>query len=547
MAQDPIDPVVALLLRSPLSPAQRRAASEAFTSSRDEDELQARMEAMKLPKAVRAGLWDLKYDAPKQPPPPQTESALSRFVSSAAPGLNPIPMVKGVWNALPIPQALGGAGVIDGPVNTAKAILSSANDQRMKADEEFDRGNVGKGFAHSVAAAIPVAGPWGAETGERMQDQLSADDWAGAAGTLTGAALPMAVTEGVMRMRGGKVPAAVKGDALEREAVQQVAQRVLAPKDRKYQAMAQDAAKELLKRGVQGDRTAIQQWADDLIADAGSRIDDVIDQYAPTDTLKTKPVVDTLDQVLKSMEFDTPAPPKNPLQGVVTNASGQPVRLPGPAAPGPQVNPVLRGIYDAIKTQRDFVAQRGATMTFEDMRRLRQQLDGIGQTAAARAKMAGDLSLEPVERATKEAGNALRAQIAAERPELAAPNADMHLGLAVRDILDPVKGRPAAPPSVTTGATGGMHATGAIIGGMMPGPLKPLAAWIGSVAIPAMREAEVSPANQLRLAQDKYNLAQALKAGQTGRALSILRVIGSYVPTLSGQVGRITEPQTGTR
>ena len=552
MAQDP---VVSLLLKSPLTPAQRRAASEAFTGSANEDELVTKMEGLKLPKQVMADLWDLKVANPSQPisePKGPEGSALGRFASNLGEQINPVTMVKGVWNTLPIPQAMGGQGIIEGPYNAAAGILGAANEQRLKAHEEMDKGNYGQMAARSVAAAIPILGPAAAAAGE----QIGSGDIEGGLGKSVGIVGPMLLAFGALK---GKSTAqtAAKAGALEREAVQQVAQKVLAPKDRKYQPMAQDAAKELLKRGVQGDRVAIQQWADDLINDAASRIDEVIDRYPETQTLKTRPVLDMLDDTLKSMEFDTAPPAKNPMQGVVTNAQGQPARLAGKAAPSapprgghghaapqnPRVNPVLQAEYDAIKAQRDFIAQRGDDMTFADMRRLRQSLDRVGQTAKARAKAAGDMSLDVMERATSEAGNAVRRQIAAERPELAGPNADMHLGIAVRDILDPVKGRPAAPPSSPHGVTGGYHATAALIGSGLsnvPG-LKAIGAYVASEVLPKLREAQVSPANQLRLANDKFKLAQSLKAGKVSTAQSILRNMSMYIPGLTG-IGRITEP-----
>jgi len=499
MAQDP---VVSLLLRSPLSPDQRRAASEAFTGSADEDELATKMEALKLPRAVMANLWDLKVAHPPQPISDQSQgpqgSGVGRFFSNLGEQINPVTIAKGLANT-----ALH-------PIDTGVGILKAANEQRLKAHEELDKGHYGQMAARSVAAAIPILGPAAAEAGE----QIGSGDIAGGLGKATGIVGPM-VAAGAMR----KAPAknAIKADALEREAVQQVAQKVLAPKDRKYQPLAQTASKELLKRGVQGDRVAIQQWADDLISDAGSRIDDVIDTYPESQTLKTKPVVDELSKAIDALEF--------------TGTKGK------------QVNPQFKDLHGSLAEMRAFVAERGDDMTFADMRRLRAQLDTASRESGAFAKAKGDRSLSAAEGATFDTANALRRQIAAERPELAGPNADMHLGIAVRDILDPVKGRPAQPPSATTGATGGLHTTAAILGSNITNipVLKPIATYVAMEVIPKMREAQVSPANQLRLAQDKFKLAQALKAGQAGKAQGILRTIGSYVPALSG-IGRITEP-----
>lgn len=515
MAENPnqANPVVSLLLKSPLTPAQRRSASEAFSSAANEDDLVTRMESLKLPKNVMADLWDLKAATPAQTDTPQGPqgSALGRFASNAGEMLNPVTMAKGLWNAAPIPQALGGSGVIEGPLNAATGILSAANDQRVKAHEAMDRGDYGEMAARSVAAAIPIVGPLAAEAGE----QIASGDVAGGLGKATGILAPMAL--GMMRQSPAKN--AVKADALRREAEGIVSDRVLAPGNPKFKVAAQKAAPELLKRGVEGERIAIQQWADDLIGSADQQIDDLATKHA-ADRLPTGPTLKTLDTAMQQMTFDGPK--------------------------GPQVNPAFQSAYDELAKQRQFVADRGADMSLADMRRLRQSLDALSKRAGAFSKASGDLGLSAVEDAVLETGNALRDQIATSRPEFAGPNADMHLGLSVRDILNPAKGRPKTG-SVTTGATGGMHTTGAIIGASAAKVLdkvplmQPIAAYVASEVIPKIREAQVSPQNQLRLAQDKFKLAEALKAGKPSVAQSVLRNMSMYVPGLSG-VGRITEP-----
>lgn len=499
------DPVVSLLLKAPLTPSQRRAASEAFTSSANEDDLQTKMETMKLPRAVMADLWDLKY---AQPPQPTGEvsapegSALGRFASNLGEQINPVTIVKGLANA-----AMH-------PIDTGAGILHAANEQRLKAHDEFEKGNYGQMAARSVAAAIPILGPAAAEAGE----QIGSGDIAGGLGKAAGILGPM-LAVGALR----KSPAtnAVKADALEREAVQQVAQNVLAPKDRKYQPGAQKVAPELLKRGVEGDRTALAQYAEDLIADAQNRIDDVIQSYPASQTLSTGPVVGELTSAMDRLMFDGPT--------------------------GPTVNPAFQQLHGELAKLKTFVEGRGPQMSFEDMRRLRAQLDRVSSEAGSFAKAAGDRGLSAAHEATMDTANAIRRQIAAERPDLAGPNADMHLGLTLKDILDPVKGRPAAPPSATTGATGGLHATGALIGSMLDvGPLRPLAAYVASKVIPALREAQVSPQNQLRLANDKFKLAQALKAGKVSTAQKVLLNMSMYIPGFSG-IGRITEPSGASK
>lgn len=515
---DQPNPVVALLLKAPLTPAQRRSASEAFSASANEDDLVTRMESLKLPRNVMADLWDLKSATPTQVETPQGPqgSAVERFALNAGQGLANI--ATGLWDSLPIPQSLGGAGVVQGPLNAVTGVLSASNDQRQKAHEALDRGNYGEMAARSLAAALPGIGPEVADIG----DQAASGDVAGALGRFaTTVALPLGVTKAMGRSTAAK---ATKADALRREAEGMVADRVLAPGNPKFRTPAQRVAPELLKRGVQGDRIAIQQWADDLISGADQQINDLATKHG-ADRLPTGPTLQTLDDAMSKMTFDGPK--------------------------GPQVNPAFHSAYDELAKQRQFVADRGADMSLSDMRRLRQSLDALSKRAGAFSKASGDLSLSAVEDAVLETGNALRDQIASSRPEFSGPNADMHLGLTVRDILDPAKGRPKTG-SVTTGATGGMHTTGAIIGASAAKVLdkvplmQPIAAYVASEVIPKIREAQVSPQNQLRLAQDKFKLAEALKGGKPSIAQSVIRNMSMYVPGLSG-VGRITEPSRASQ
>jgi hypothetical protein len=162
MPQDPIDPVVALLVKSPLTSAQRRAASEAFTSSANADDLQARMVALDLPKSIRADLWDLKETAPngytgsREAPPDFRagfNSSLGRFGSNAGEMLAAIPT--------------GLAKAALDPINTGVSMLQQSADQGSKAKDAYGQGRYWDAAGQALGA-IPVIGPGAAEAGEQM-------------------------------------------------------------------------------------------------------------------------------------------------------------------------------------------------------------------------------------------------------------------------------------------------------------------------------------------------------------------------------------------
>lgn len=263
------------------------------------------------------------------------------------------------------------------------------------------------------------------------------------------------------------------------------------------------------------------QQAQGLIDDASMKIDEVVDSYPEGQGLPTAPVVAKLDEALKAMTF-----------------AGDKV----------EINPALVETAYKLREMRDFIQRRGETMSFADMRRLRQQLDAASAEAGVFAKAKGDPSLASAGRVSSETANSLRQQIAAERPGLSAPNADMHLGITLQEILDPLKGRPKTQVA-QTGVTGGLSTAGAIVGSgvsKIPG-MQAVGALIMSDLLPRLKNAQLSPENQLRLAQDKYRLAEALRSGQVRPAQRIIQEIRAYVPGLTTGPASQSRPQGATR
>jgi hypothetical protein len=504
-----VDPLEALLKRSPVTDAHRSQLWDLFESSPTTDDLTTKLEALAVPREVKAKLWELK--AQETAPVPKEIGMLDAQGKPlndgsffAAPSVDAAvrfatPIVK-----MPVDIAKGAYGLVTSPIDTTRGIVQAQKGQYDKAKQAEAEGRWSEMAAYSVAAAVPFVGPAVTDAGET----IASGDVAGGLGKATALVAPAVAARAYSARR---APNPVKADRLTREATDTVSGRVLAPGNAKYKAPAQKVAPEILKRGVQGDRVAVAQWADDLISDAQVRIDQVIDSYPDTATLATKPVVSSLDDAMKTMTF------------------------------GGEVNPALSAAFNELKTLRDFIAGRGDQMSFADMRRLRQQLDGVADRAGKFSKASGDTSVGAAADAAFEASSALRRQIASQRPELAVPNADMHLGITVRDILDPAKGRPKTP-SVTTGATGGLHTTGAIIGSVASHiPIvRALAAFVASDLIPRIKNAQVSPQHQLRLAQKQYQLAEALRTGQIGPAKQAILGMTPYVPGVADGLSKVT-------
>lgn len=100
-------------------------------------------------------------------------SALGRFASGAGEMLNPVTMVKGLYQA------------VTNPIDTAVGIYDQQGQQFDKAVQSAREGRYSEMVGHGAAAFVPVVGPLAADIGE----QAGRGDVAGAAGRLAGGAL----------------------------------------------------------------------------------------------------------------------------------------------------------------------------------------------------------------------------------------------------------------------------------------------------------------------------------------------------------------------
>ncbi len=134
--------------------------------------------------------------------PPQT--VMHGLATAVEPAWN---AVKSLASALPIPEAVGGSGIIGGPKKLLKGLAQAQWNEYMKSKEAGDKGRVGEVIAHAAAAALPVVGPWAANYAEQVGNELGTGDYVGAAGTTLGNAALLAapkVVEGASKLaRGG--------------------------------------------------------------------------------------------------------------------------------------------------------------------------------------------------------------------------------------------------------------------------------------------------------------------------------------------------------
>lgn len=521
------DPVKAFLDSLNTSNRVRKAAWDAVYDSADSNDLQRRLASLPFSDQVRSQLWELKFGSGEVPevaaqaaPAATTEqpSAASRFFSNAGEMLNPATAVKGVWNALPIPQALGGAGVIEGPANTGKAIWNAQSEQFGKAADDFSQGRYLEMLGHGAAGVLPLIGPAAATAGE----QIAQGDVAGGLGKATGIIAPVGVA-GAMRGRVAAKNAKGVPATLERQAANQVAQQVLAPGNVAFKGKAQQVAPEVLRRGMKGGREELAAAAEEGQAVAAQSIDDAIAAGGGGQSgVYIDPVIAPLKRKIDSLTVNG-----RPIPGAEGRIAGLQARI-------DYLEQVARQRQGLVRHGQPFSNPKA--LSFDDLRKIRDEQYRIANEAKAYERR-GNPILSDEGFAAAETGSAVRSEFARLSPELAQANADYTFFKTLGDVLDPAQGRPkVSAPS--QGVTGGAATSGAAVGALV----SPKAAFVLGVVRPWIKRMQSEPAWQLADAQSKMRLAQAIRDGDVSTAQKIMVRIGEGVVA-----GQATNPSESRR
>lgn len=425
-------------------------------------------------------------------PEPVTGSAVGRFVSNAAEMLNPITMATGAYQA------------VRHPLETVANVAGQMGQQWQQAGTAAREGRPTEAVARAVAGSVPLVGPMVAQIGE----QAGEGDIAGAAGKLTGLAVPFAAERALSARAASR--AASKAPILEQQAIDQVAQKVLAPGAPAWRGRAQAIAPEILKRGYKGGRDELRQIAEEVMDDAANRIDARI-------------------QATGGVTAQVP---------IAEYESGINARITGlkDSAGHPLSDQAAKRIQALEKRKYQIRALGGkrGTVQFEDFRKLRDEDYRIANEARAYER-AGNPALADEGWAARENGGIIRELFARRDPETAAANADYTFGKTLHDILDPAIGRPKSMKP-TEGVTGGARTTGAVVGHLAGSKA---VTFVSSVVIPWVRERMADSSWQLADAHAKMKLADAMKRGDIGGMQSWMVRIGK-----AGQATRPNAPQT---
>lgn len=493
MASDP----VADFLRSLNTSDRVRAAAWDAVYAPDDADAQARLQALPFSDDMRAQLWDLRMGGtlsgtPQAPKPASAEDfmdpavapeggAVGRFASGVGRILNPITIAKGLGHA------------VVHPIDTAAGLVGSQLDQfRQAAQAQTPVEAIG----HAAAGALPLVGPVAAAAGER----IAAGDVAGGLGEAAGLVAPFAASGAV---RAGVARRARRGDPaiLERQAANQVSQRVLAPGNVAFKGRAESVATEVLRRGMRGSREELAQAADEGMAQAGADIDAAVTAGGGRASgVVVDPIIAQLRHKIADLSVNG-----QPIAGAEGRVAGLRQRIDFLERTSRRARPA-----NAPPSSPRF------EMSFDDLRRIRDEQYRLADEAKAYRRM-GNPALSDEGFAAAETGGAIRQEFARLSPDLAKANADYTFFKTLGDVLDPAQGRPKAT-APSQGITGGAATTGAVVGNLV----SPKVAFVLGVVRPWIQKMRSEPAWQLADAHSKMRLAEAIRNGDVPAAQRLM-------------------------
>lgn len=536
-----IDPLEALLKRSPLAGAQRAELWDLYESSGTADDLAAKLETYGVPQQVKAQLWTLKSQetapVPSEVGPQAPQGgAVGRFLSNAGEMINPVSIVTGAYNA------------IRHPVDTGKAILQQSGEQLSKAGRAYDEGRTWEAAGHALGA-VPVIGPIAAEAGE----QIAAGDVAGGLGKAAGMLVPFGAAEGLARVGVKGVPKRVAG-ALEQGAAERVAD-VMRPKagsqaGRRLGNRADDIAPEIAAdpSNMAWSRAGMAERVGSKLEDMTAALDAASDARLAARTFDTDEILSALRKrrqrwVSEAVEGSRTIPA---LEEITTGSAAAPPRArlgtpsldkpslgkPSFTDPPPPPKPEFRKVAGplgkdvvpgpnqarvaAIDKAISEIEQLGPKARYESLRRIREAYD-----KPARAKYNPSLTDDFLKKTDEAAGAAdvtgtLREHLAKFDPDTATANAGYSLYKTADDVLQAAieidKAKPKVGRQIIT------RLTTTLGGGQAGGAAGALAGFTLAPVADAMLNAGFT--TKLKTAQAMNDLAKAIRSGDVGRVNS---------------------------
>lgn len=577
------DAVEALLKSLNTSTRARAAAWDAVYSVQDDKQAEEMLRSLPFSDDIKARLWDARrgidpepFAAPSVESSEQTGpqgSALRRFASNAAEMLNPITAVKGIAQA------------VMNPIDTGKALYGAQAGQFGQAREAFGQGRYAEAFGHGLAGSVPLVGPIAAEAGE----QIASGDVAGGLGKTTGLLAPLGVRPVMQAARAG-VPSRVRQAAatrMEAGAAERVAD-VMSPKvgrnkiriGNQAETIAPRMARDLVDDGAPLTREGFQAQVQTRRAAAEQSLDAAADARLNAQSFETQPVIDALLErrqrlTAEAVEAERRIPEYRgdgarvarpdtefkasgaidtadvPPQGRGYRTTGEePGRFASePTRAGVPLGRDVQPHHNAARIAEIDAAIKevqalGPVARYEAIRRIRQSYDPV-----AKAKYAPSVTEDFLAKSGQASGAAdvtgvLREHLAQWDPATAAANADYHIYRTADDALEAVRQVERSRPRV--GRQIMARLTGTLFGGQQAGVPGAVAGYVGAPLVDQMLSSGMT--TKLKTARLMQNLADAIRAGDTGRVDGLLVLIRRELKTtVPVQAGRLTSPSESQR
>jgi len=302
-------------------------------------------------------------------------------------------------------------------------------------------------------------------------------------------------------------------DKLKAQALKQVVQG-LGPTKERFKAIAAKLAPNILQRGLGGTREALQEHAATTLATVGAELDGILAQHA-TQPIGTAPVVQALETAKDAFR--------------TTGAGGKVVEF------EPRAIKQLTGLQQVL-------TDLGPTPTVEQLVGVRRAWDKVVSQAGGfehRAAGAIGVPLKDISEAwaKREATGAIRAQLAADVPDLAVINKEWAFWKNLDDVLrQTLKRTQPQGPGLGRMVVGGV---GGAVGAAAGAPFGVAPSLAGAAALAKVADMAkttmASPAWKFASAQAKDRLADAIVSNDVGRIVMALTRITSTQASKVGQ------------
>lgn len=464
-------------------------------------------------------------------PPPVEGSAVGRFVGGAAEMLNPVPIVKALWNAAPIPQALGGSGVVEGPTQFLTNVGAQSVEQGRQAIQAAQEGRISEAIGHGFGT-IPLIGPAAVHAGER----IAKGDIAGGAGEAVGLLAPVGVLEGTKAV--GKASGLIAPSTREIVAARlakigaEKVTDVMVPKvgankprlGNLAQKVAPELAQDLVKEGAPFSREGFHAQVGAKLADAEQALDAASDARLNARTFPTQPIIQDLMAKRRALMAE-PVEASKPVRSVTERTSaivdeqGKPITVQEQRAeslgkavtPAPHADRVA-----AIDKAIGEIKALGPVARYDPLRTIRQAWDGPAKLKYNPSMTQDFLKNQGYANGAADVTGVLRDSLAKFDPETAKANAQYSLYRKADDVLTATAEIERVRPKVGRQimarwlgfTTGGVSAglPGAVVGGIL-GPVLDTALSGGLTM-------------QLQVARTLTKLSNAIQRGDLGAVTS---------------------------